>query len=214
VASEMDFTDPVHGKVLKILGCRAGMIGARHMNVVDVEQQSAPRTAGDFLQEVEFAHRALFESNVGRRILQEHLASDLLLDLVDVIAHAVEGRLVVRHGKKVVEIGGVMRGPGEVLGKEARLISPVEVSKSLKVSLVERLFAADGKADAVERQRVPLPDCFKLAMRHSARTHVVFGMNFEKADIRTCIQDILNVVRLQPRAGTRRYGSVNSCRFG
>ena len=68
-----------------------------------------------------------------------------------------------------------------MLGDQRRLVTFNEPTKAFEMGSIERLRTADRHAHAVQRNRMVAADTFEGMMRHAAGTHVVFGMNLEKA---------------------------------
>ena len=75
----------------------------------------------------------------------------------------------------------VERQPSRPPRHQRRLIAVDEGLEPLEMRLIERLLAADRHANAVERNRVVLPDLAKRSMGRAAGAHVVFGVNFKEA---------------------------------
>ena len=73
--------------------------------------------------EIRFAHRRFVEQDIGRGIFEQQRPADGLLDLVDVVAHRRERRLRVGQRQQVVEIDGLVRRPGEMLGDQRGLVA-------------------------------------------------------------------------------------------
>src|SRR6202008_98725 len=109
----MDFAHLVEGEIREIIQCRVAVIAGRNENVVDIEQQSAASTTHNGTDEIRLAHARIFEGNVSRRILQQNLLTERVLDLVNVRAHMVKRGLGVRQRQEVVEKRRLMGGPGK-----------------------------------------------------------------------------------------------------
>jgi hypothetical protein len=75
-----------------------------------------------------------------------------------------------------------MGRPGEVFGK-ARGVQPVDqVAQAAQVVAVERALAADGQADAMDRDGEAFGQGAQLGQRPAALAHVVLGMDLDPAD--------------------------------
>jgi hypothetical protein len=70
--------------------------------------------------------------------------------------------------------------------------------------VVEGLAPADRESDPVDRQGVTGPDLLEIPMRRPAVSHVVLGVDLEKADPRRGPEDLRAVLRLQTQSGPRR----------
>ncbi len=80
----------------------------------------------------------------------------------------------------------------------------------MKVIAVQRLLSADRQAHAVKRQRIVLADRGQVTMRRTARDHVILGMNFEEADVRTGVEDGARTLRVDR---TNHWAMNNRCRL-
>ncbi len=112
--------------------------------------------------------------------------------------------LRVGNWQEVVQIGRVVRRPGEVLGEETRLVALVQMLQPQEMIAVERPVGADREPDAVQRQRVALADRGQVAMRRPAGAHVVLRVHLEEAEVGAALEDVAIVLRLQPHARARR----------
>ncbi|KAG0731186.1 hypothetical protein G6F23_015557 [Rhizopus arrhizus] len=98
----------VEGEIVDV-GARVPLlIRARHVDVVHVQQQTAPGSPGDLPDEIRLAPCALLEPDVGRGVLQQHLPGHSCLHLVDVLADAVQRVVGVRHRQQIIEVAGAM----------------------------------------------------------------------------------------------------------
>ena len=141
------------------------------------------RAPDDLRDEVDLAQRAFGECEVGGGILQKHLPADRLLHLVDMVGDAGERFFRVGNGQKIVQVGRVVRRPGEVLRKQSRLVTLVQRLQPVQMLSVERAVRADRETDAVQRDRIELADGFEVTVRRAARAHVVLGVDLEEADV-------------------------------
>ena len=99
------------------------MVGGRDEDVVDVEQQAAAGAPDQLPKEFGLAHRRFREDHIGRRVLEQDRAADGLLHFVDMIGDARERRLGVGQRQQIVEVGRLVRRPGEMLGNQRRLVA-------------------------------------------------------------------------------------------
>lgn len=171
-----------------------------------------PRAAAAMLDrcdsEIDLGIRALGKGDVGGRILQEHLPAERLLHLVDVIGHTGERLHRVGQRQEVVEEHRAVRRPGQVLGEQCGLVALDEMVQPLQVIPIERPIGADRQADAVQRERITVTDLREIAVRRAARSHVVLGVNLEKADGGLRVDDRAIVPGLEPYASARCDGAA------
>ena len=165
------------------------MVRGRDEHVVDVQQQTASGSAGDRANEVGLAHGRFAKGDIGRWIFEQHPPADGFLDLVDVIAHGRKRRRGIGQRQEVVEIGRLVRRPGEMLGDQRGLVAFDEPAKAFEMRLVQWTRAADRHAHAVQRNRIVSADRLERAMRRTAGAHVVFGMDFEEATGLRAVED-------------------------
>src|ERR1700730_3340978 len=95
MTGEMNLADESERKVGQIVQRRETVIGSRHEDVVDVEQQATSGTPRDTADEIGLAHRGLAERDIGRRVFEQHGPADRFLNLVDVVADPAKRRLAV-----------------------------------------------------------------------------------------------------------------------
>ena len=105
MSGQMDLADLVERKIGKIGECRKAMVGGRHEDVVDVEQQAAAGAPDDLADEVGLAHRRFLEEDVGRWVLEQDRPADRILHLVDMIGDTGEVAARIGQRQQVVEIG-------------------------------------------------------------------------------------------------------------
>ena len=110
-----------------------------------------PVRADTAAQEIGLAHGGVVEEQVGGWILQQQTRAQLLLDEVDVIADPLQGCYVVRKGQEVVEKGAAVARPGEMLGKQCRLIAFDQAPEPIQMNFANRTRAADRQPDTVQR---------------------------------------------------------------
>src|SRR5258708_2888514 len=200
VTGKMDLTDARERKVGQIIQRGEAMVSSGDEDIVDVEQQAASGAAGDGVDEVCLAHRRLAKRDIGRRVFEKHRATNLLLYLVDVIADLGERRRGIGQGQEVVEIGRLVRRPGKMLGDQRRFVAFDEVTETLQMGLVERLWSADRHAYPVQRHGGVAAHRFERSMRRSARAHTILGMNLEEAVLLTLGENCGEMFMFEPRS--------------
>ncbi len=201
MSRKMNFADRGERKVGQIRARRKAVVGRRHEDIVDVEQQAAAGAPRDGADEIRLARRRFAEQDVGRRIFEQQRPGDGLLHLVDVIAHRRERRFRVGQRQQVVEIDALVSRPGQMLGDERWLVALNERAEARKMRLVQALRAADRHAHAMQRNGVVATDGLEGAMRRTAGAHVVFGVDLEKAARLWAREDRLQVLGLEARSG-------------
>jgi len=65
---------------------------------------------------------------------------------------------------------------------------------------VERAVAPDREPDPMQRQGVELADRAEIVMRRSALPHIVFGVDFEPADVGGGFEDLEDALGADARA--------------
>src|SRR5919106_5414772 len=113
MTGEMDLSHLAQREVCKIICGGVALVRRGYEDVVDVEQQSAPAAPGQRAKKVSLRHRGFAEGDICRRVFQQDRSADGVLDLVDVVLDARQGRLSVRQRQEVIEVGGLVRRPGE-----------------------------------------------------------------------------------------------------
>ena len=204
-AAEMNFPDRGEWETRQIAPGVEAEIGRADENVVDVEQKAATGPPDDLGQKLRLADRRLGESDISRGVFEEDRPAECALYDVDVFADPRERFVRVRQGQQIVEKCAIVRRPGEVLGDESRLIAFRDARQSGEMGAVERPGRADRQADAVQRKRIAAADRLEPTVRRTARAHVVLGVNLEKAEFGTRIQDGVEMLGLEAHAdGLRR----------
>ena len=153
-AGQMDFSDMLEGEGGQVGARVETMIGRRDQDVAHVEQQAAAGPSRDLADEFGLGNRAFPENHIGRGVFEQHAAPERLLRLIDVVAHFSQRFRRVGQRQQVVEIAVVMAGPGQMLGKKARLVALGEGGQAPEMLAIERPRRADRQADAVQRQWV------------------------------------------------------------
>ncbi|MCY1227464.1 hypothetical protein D9M72_397330 [compost metagenome] len=69
---------------------------------------------------------------------------------------------------------------------------------------VQWLVGADGQADTVDGERVVLANPAQIVVEGAAIHHVVLGVDFEEAEVRTGIEHVPVMPGLEPDAGPGR----------
>src|SRR5713226_3599333 len=92
--------------------------------------------------------------------------------------------------------------------EQPRRVAPNQLLQSLQMVSVEWPVRSDRQPDAVQRQRIALADFREVAVRRAASAHVVFGVDFEEANIRGGLHDRPIVLGLEANAGTRRDNAL------
>ena len=77
-------------------------------------------------------------------------------------------------------------------------------SQPCQMRTVQRAFAADGQAHAVQGQRVLLADQSQVVVKRPAGDHVVFGVHFKKTDVGGGLKHFAEVLVLEPQPGPAR----------
>ena len=179
------------------------MIDGGDIDVVHVEQEPAAGAVDDLAQELDLAHGRVLEGDIGRGILQQHLAPERLLHLVDVVGDAGKRLVVVGNRQKIVEIDAVMGRPGEMLGEQRRLVAVDHALQAREMLAVERPGAADRQRHAMQRERRAQAKLGQHAMRRAAVAHIVLGMHLEEAEPVIGVERLFGMLRLESDADAR-----------
>ena len=137
------------------------------------------------------------KEHVGRGIFEQHPPPQNLLHLIDVVADRGERLLRVGQRQEIVQIALVVAGPGEMFGKQARLVARGERREASEMFAVERFWRSDRKSDAVQGNRIERANRLEPAMRRPSGAHVVLGMDLEKSECRPVAKDLVDMFRLQ-----------------
>ena len=184
--------------------CIVATIGAGNMHIVDVDQKAATAPIGQRDQKFGLAHLRPLDIDIDRGVFDEDGAAENFLCLVDMRDHDVERFLRQRHRQKVVEMRLAVACPCEMLGHEPGLVARHQRLQAQRMRPVERTGGPERQADAVQRQRVVFADGGEIAMRRSARPHVVLGMDLEPAECRPAIENLEIMLWLEPDPGRSR----------
>src|SRR5947207_13422527 len=124
------------------------------MNIVDVEKKAATSPFHDLGDEVDLRPRALGKSEIGRRILEQHLSAKPILNLIDMRSHARKRFARIGDRREIIEKYRFVRRPGQVLREEPGLVALDETLQPLQVIAIKRTIGADRQSHAVERERI------------------------------------------------------------
>src|SRR5712671_7413800 len=122
------------------------------------------------------------------------------------VADAHKSRLRVRQGQQVVEVGGLVRRPGEMFRYQGGFVAGDERSEALEMSGVEGLLAANRHANAMNRNRMIGANFLERAVRRPAGAHIIFRMNLEEAVVLPLPDDDLEMLMLEARPGQPGHG--------
>src|SRR5262245_6268445 len=204
MAGEVNFTDMLGGEAGDIARRIEAVIGGGDIDVVDVEQEAATGAPGELFKKVDLRHLILCETKISRGVLDKDSSVECLLHLIDVGGNERQRLGRVGQRQQIVEIGRLVRGPGKMLGEQARLIAPDQRGKPAEMLAIKRLRTADREADSVERQRVVAPYAAQHVMWRPAGTHIVLRVHLEPADVGPVSENGVIVLMFQPDAGAKR----------
>src|SRR5262249_13457619 len=203
VAGQVNFANDLAWQ-RRHIGCGIpAVISGAHKYVVNVAKNAAARPRRDGRHELPFWDRRMLELHVGGWVLDENLAPQRALHLIDVPANHVQRLVGHRQGKQIGKIGAVTDTPRNVL-RHQRWLDPLGyLPDTIEMRLVQTLGTAERETDTMQRYGNIAPDGFQTADRRSA-THVVFGMDFHEGDIGRASQHRLMVLEPQPDPGFGR----------
>ncbi|EWS62699.1 hypothetical protein Y695_04069 [Hydrogenophaga sp. T4] len=179
----MDFARGMAGQFAQAALGGAPVVDAGDVNIVDIEQQATAGAVDYLAQEVAFAPGRADELDVGGRVLQQQGTPEAALHLVDVLAHALQRGQVVGQGQQVVEEHATVAGPGQVFGENGGLESLQQTGHGVQVGGIERVFAADGQAHAVDAQWIAFTNAGEVLQQGATGHEVVFRMHLEETHI-------------------------------
>lgn len=87
--------------------------------------------------------------------------------------------LAVRHWQQVVVVVAVATGETEMIGDPRRGCAFGDRTDAVEVVEIERLAAAEVHADAMQCQRIPIGDMFKLSWHETATGEEVVGQQLD-----------------------------------
>ena len=85
----------------------------------------------------------------------------------------------------------------KVLPRQCLFVTLNQGLEAAKMRFVERLRPANRHANTVKRDWMLAANAFQTTMGGSARTHIVLGVNLEKASSRTVGQNVVEVLMLE-----------------
>ena len=100
----------------------------------------------------------LGEADVGGGIFQQHPAPENRLHSVQMIADADHRFLGIGQRQQIVQVGVGVARPGEVFAHQPRLVALDKSFEAREMRFVQGARTADGKADAVQRERIVAAD--------------------------------------------------------
>ena len=200
VAGEVELDDPLVGqRPDEPVGVHV-VVEARHVDVVDVEEQPAVRLLGQAGDELPLVHGRILEGNVGAGVLQHERALQEVLDGSDALHHVAQGLLGERHRQQVVGVAAEHARPAEVVGDPMGLDllrQPLELAQILEI---ERVGGADGERYAVHDDGIALSDLLEHIAGPALRVDVVFADDLEPVHRGLVLQDVVEVDGPQPDA--------------
>src|SRR6516164_4288206 len=115
MAGEVDLADRLDRQRVKIGDRVEPEIPRADVDVVDVAEDAAAGSTGDFAHELRLWDLRLQVAKVSRWVLDQQPPAERLLRLLDVIAKDIEALLGVGQRQQVVEIGSADRAPRQML---------------------------------------------------------------------------------------------------
>jgi hypothetical protein len=143
------------------------------------------------------------ELHVGGWVLDENLAPQRALHLIDVPANYVQRLVGHRQGKQIGKIGAVTDTPRNVLRHQRRLDPLRDLPNAIEVGQIQAFGAAQRQADAMQRYGIIAAYRLEAADRGAA-AHVVFGVNLHEGDAGRRLQHRLMVLEPQSDSGLSR----------
>jgi hypothetical protein len=201
MAAEVDLAHGLEREGVDIGARRGAQVHGRDKDVVHIEEQATAGALDEAGEEIGLGHLGFRKGEVGGRVFEQHPAAEGLLDGVDVGGDPVERGGGVGQGEQVVEEGPAVGGPRQMLGEAGRVEPVDQVPQAGQMGGVERALAADGQADAMDRDGKAGGEVAQLRQGAAAVAHVVLGMDLEPADRAGIGGECGEVARLVAHAG-------------
>jgi hypothetical protein len=211
VASHVKLHHPIRRNALQEAMRVITMVEGADIDVVDVEQQPASGTAGQFGEKLPFRHLGIVELQVGRDILQHDGAAEKILHQLHPADDMVQCLIGVGNRQQIVQILAVYAGPAQMIGNPFRLDAFGEIAKPLQIFEIGRRGGGDRQRHAVHHHRIALANPVEHAQRLAARQHVVFADHLEPVDRRMTVEDFVVMLGAKPEAKTEvwRLGRIH-----
>src|SRR5574340_785578 len=203
VPSEMDLADGGRGQRREIGTRVPGVVAGAHIDVVDVEQDTAPGAPGDCGEELPLRKGGVLVAQIGRGVFDQDAAPQMRLRSIHVATDDVERFFGQRQRQKITEVGATHEPPREVLRYEPRLEALYHAPDAVQMCRVEILRTAERESDAVQRERIIAADGVEIRECRAA-AHVVLRVYLEPRYIGPGIDDGMMMLKAQPDPGRRR----------
>ncbi len=149
-ACQVDLPDGMQREFIDYLPRISPMVRTRNMDIVDIQQETASGALDDLGHELPFAHGRSFKFDVSGRIFQKHAQIQTVLHLIDMIANPAQGSFIVRQREQIVEKNTPVTGPGKVLGKHCRPVSPDQAMQPVQMRSIQGILSTQGHANPVQ----------------------------------------------------------------
>ena len=80
--------------------------------------------------------------------------------------------------------------PAEMLGHQSRLDTRNEIAQAVKMCFVQRAGRSEAQADAMQTERIRVPNALQVVQWLTACTEVVFAVYFKPPDARPFLQNL------------------------
>jgi hypothetical protein len=150
-----------------------------HVDVVDVEQETAVGAAGDLAEKLPLGHRRVGVAEVARDVLDQDPAPEPVLHAAHALHHVRERLLGIRQRQEVVRVVPADAPPAEVVRDPRRLDAVGEVRELGEVGVIQRIGRTERQRHAVQHDRRHRPGALEHAERAATPDHEVFGDRLE-----------------------------------
>src|SRR6516165_66606 len=137
MASKVDLVDRLDRECLEVGERIEPKIPRADVDVVDIAEDAAAGSTGDFSHEFRLGDRRVPIAEVDGRVLNQQPPAEPLLRLLDVMAKDIEALLGVGQRQQVVEVGPADRAPRQVLGDEHGLDPLYQRLEAVEMTMVE-----------------------------------------------------------------------------
>ena len=177
------------------------MIGRADEDVVDVEQKAASGPPDDLGEKLGFFDRRFGEGDVGRGIFEQDRPAERALRLIDMLTDPDQRLVVVRQGQEIVEERARHASTRRGARKPSRADSARPPRRGGRdgrdpAARASRWRVRPRAATADSRRRIAA----EPPVRRTAGAHVVLGVDLEKAEPRSGVDDGVEMLGLETDA--------------
>src|SRR5712692_9055868 len=200
VPRQVELSDPIRRNGGEVLARIESVVPGADVDVVDVEEDAAVRPLSHLRDELPFREGGAAERNVAGYVLQQDLAPEGVLHLVDPPHDVVERFLGVRQRHQIVQVAAAVRAPAEVVGDVRGLDVVGERAQPGEMPAIERIDRADRQGDAVQHHREVAPRFLQHRQRPPADADEVLADRLDPPDLGPLVEEAPVVLGAEPDA--------------